>query len=223
MCPHCRQNAPIVYRGAMSYCTACGKPRIPLTGTGVNTAGQPAKVGGSVASVLGWITMGIGVVVALIVGALFQAIFPAGVIGWVLGVVIALFTGMLGLALVYGGKSLRKSGTEKERFTQEQAVFALAQNRGGMLSAMDVSQALNMPLVAADTLMTTFAKEDPDRVRLEVDENGSIYYLFPQIAALPQGPRVAPGPGVRVASEPPQAQVEEAWDDEEKRGRKASP
>jgi len=221
MCPHCRQNAPIVYRGAMAYCTACGKPRLPLTGSGVNIAGQPAKVGGSVASILGWVTLAAGIIAALIVGALFQAIFPAGIVGYVLGVVISLFSLGIGLSLVYGGKSLRKSGTEKERFTREQAIFALAQNRGGMLSAMDVSQALNLPLPAADALMTAYAKEDPERVRLEVDDSGGIYYLFPQIAPLTTGPRVA-SPGVRVAEAPQPGEAYEEMSEEEKRKPKVS-
>jgi len=200
MCPHCRQTAPIVYRGAMAYCAACGRARLPLTGSGVNTAGQPSKVGGSVASVLGWITLATGLTIALLTGALFQAILPAGIVGYLLGGIISIFSIIIGLMLVYGGKSLRKSGTEKERFTREQAIFALAKNRGGMLSAMDVSQALNLPLPTADALMTTFAKEDPDRVRLEVDDSGGIYFVFPQLAAPPVAGAPVALPGVRVAS-----------------------
>ncbi|WP_394822643.1 hypothetical protein [Pendulispora albinea] len=221
MCPHCRQNAPIVYRGAMAYCTACGKPRIPLTGSGVNTAGRPHKVGGSVARGLGWVTLAVGLTLALSLGALFQAIFPAGVFGYLLGAIIALFSTGIGFSLLKGGKSLQKSGVEKERFTREQAIFALARNRGGMLSAMDVSQALNLPLPAADELLTTFAKEDPERVRLELDDSGGIYYLFPQIALTP-GPRVA-GPGVRVA-EPAAANVisEEPAEEDERAKAKRS-
>ena len=216
MCPHCRQNAPIVYRGAMAYCTACGRPRVPLTGEGLNLAGQPAKVGGSVARVFGWIVLAMGLITALLTGALFQAIFPAGVFGYILGTLIGAVSVLFGWLLLSGGKSLHKSGTEKERFTREQAIFALARNRGGMLSTMDVSQALNLPLPAADALMTTYAKEDPDRVRLEVDDAGSIYYVFPEIALPPPAGsvRVEAG-GVRVAEPPAAVPTEEPIETEE--------
>ena len=52
MCPRCRQNAPIVYRGVNAFCTACGAPRSVLANTSVNLAGQPSKVGGQVTRVL---------------------------------------------------------------------------------------------------------------------------------------------------------------------------
>ena len=51
MCPHCRQNAPIVYRGVLAYCTACGAPRPPFSAKSIDLAGQPSKIGGAVARV----------------------------------------------------------------------------------------------------------------------------------------------------------------------------
>lgn len=199
MCPHCRQNAPVIYRGVLSYCTACGRPRVPLTGTALHMAGQPSKVGGSVARAFGWLVLFGGLAFALLIGALFQAIFPAAVVGFVLGGILGVASIALGLLLLRGGSSLRESGVEKERWTRQQALFALAANRGGMLTALDVSQALGLPHGEADAFMTRLAKEDPEHVRLEVDENGTLFYLFPRHA--PAGARVA-GPGVRVGDEP---------------------
>ena len=198
VCPHCGKDAPLVYRGVMAACSACGRPRLPLTAAAVNLAGQPSKVTGSVANVFGWIVLGVGLVVALLLGALFQAIFPAGFFGWVLGFVIAAVAAALGLMLVYGGKSLHKSGAEKERETVERALLALAQNRGGVLSALDVAQALAMSPARADSLLTGLAKSDPDRVRLEVDDAGAITYVFPQ--ALPPAPHVRVGAAAPGAS-----------------------
>jgi hypothetical protein len=216
MCPHCRQDAPLVYRGVASYCAACGRPRMPLSGTALQMAGQPSKVGGSVARVVGWIILAVGLLVALLLGALFQAILPAGIFGYLLGGVIGTISVAIGLMFVYGGKSLHASGTQKERSTRQQALFALAQNRGGMLTAVDVAQALSVTPVEADTFMTQLAKEDPDRVRLEVDENGSIFYLFPHHAGA--GLRVGPGP-VRVGA-PPAPVEEEAYQEAQKVNRR---
>jgi hypothetical protein len=190
MCPYCRKNAPIVYRGVVAYCTACGQPRAPLTDRSVNMAGQPSKVGGTVANVFGWLVIGGGLITALLVGALFQAILPAGIFGWILGAVIALGSLGVGGSFVYGGKTLKQSGATVERDTRERAIFALAQNRGGVLTAFDVSAALGISAEEADAILTEYAKTDSDRVRLEVDDAGAITFVFPQHGWM--GPRVAP-------------------------------
>lgn len=195
-----------MYRGMMAYCTACGRPRAPFATTAVNLAGQPSKVGGSVARILGWIVLACGLLVALMIGALLQAIFPAGVAGFVIGGVIAMVATILGTVLVRGGKTLHTSGDEKERSTRAQAVFALAANRGGVLSALDVAQALSLPFPVADNLLTRLAKEDGDRVKLEVDDNGAITYVFPH--ALPPAPLAPNAPHARVAIHEPREVVE---------------
>ena len=59
-CPHCHQNAPIVYRGVFAFCSACDKPRAPFSGKALHFAGQPAKVGGSVSRVVGYLVLVFG-------------------------------------------------------------------------------------------------------------------------------------------------------------------
>ena len=81
MCPHCGQNAPLVYKGVSAFCSACGEPRIPFTANAVNLKGKPAKIGGALAAVAGWVILFGTLVAALIVGAIFQAIFPAAFLG----------------------------------------------------------------------------------------------------------------------------------------------
>ncbi len=83
-------------RGIDAYCTACGAKRIPFASPPVNLAGQPSQVGGTIARVFGWFVLGGGLLAAVLVGALFQAIFPAGVLGWVLGSTIGLVAATLG-------------------------------------------------------------------------------------------------------------------------------
>ena len=185
MCPHCRQNAPIVYRGVVAYCTACGKLRAPLAGPAVNLAGQPSQIGGSVAKILGWLVLGVGVTVAVLLTALFQAILPAGIIGWLLGAVIMLVSLAVGSSLVIGGRRLKNTGTVTEKSTKHRAIYALAAHRGGVLNAVDVSRAAGLSVSEADALLTALAKEESDSVKLEVDDNGGIYYVFPEFDARP--------------------------------------
>lgn len=66
ICPHCKQDAPTIVRGLRAYCTACDAPRSMLSDTPINVAGQPSKVGGGVASVLGWFILLGGLLTALV-------------------------------------------------------------------------------------------------------------------------------------------------------------
>ncbi len=167
-----------MYRGVMAYCTACGAPRPPLTGASVNLAGRPAKIGGAVANALGWAVLIGGLSIALMVGLLFQAIFPAGFVGVALGVPIALAALVVGVVLVRSGKRLRGSGESAEKSTRTGAILALAAHRGGALTALDAAQALGISAAEADALLTSLAKERMDQVSVEIDANGGLYYRF---------------------------------------------
>jgi hypothetical protein len=57
-------------------------------------------------------------------------------------------------------------------------VHALAANRGGSLTSLDVAQALGIPFEEADALLTSMAKEQMDHVSVEIDANGGLYYRF---------------------------------------------
>jgi hypothetical protein len=178
MCPKCRRDAPLVYRGVMAYCAACGAPRLPLSGASVAHAGKSSKLGGTVARVAGWTVLGAGLSLALLLGAVAHALFPAGFVGLALGVPIAAIALVIGLVLLRSGKSLRGTGESLERATRAQAVHALAANRGGSLTSLDVAQALSIPFEEADALLTSMAKEQMDHVSVEIDPSGGLYYRF---------------------------------------------
>src|SRR3954449_10617588 len=99
ICPRCRQDAPTLVRGVRAYCTACGAPRPLATApTAVNVAGQPSRVGGSVAGVLGKVALLTGLLVALALGGLAKAIFAMGAALWV-GGFVTVITLMVALPL----------------------------------------------------------------------------------------------------------------------------
>lgn len=199
MCPHCGQNAPIVYQGVAAFCSACGKPRPPLIAPSVSFAGKPSKVGGTVAGVVGWIVLAFGLSTALGVGLLLGSLASVGV-GLAFGLPIGIFFSVLATVLLLSGRKLRQSGADKLRETRRQAVFALAANRRGAVTAHDAARALGIPPAEADAFLTDLAKSTPEEVTVEIDDKGGIYYAFPRL--LPLGRQRVEPPRVRVDGSP---------------------
>ena len=129
MCPFCKRDAPIVYRGAVPHCTACGALRLPLSEPAVNLAGKPAKIGGAVASVFGWLALLVGLSSAFGLGLLLYALTTMTV-ALAVALPIAVVTLVVGLLLVGGGRSMARAGADASRVTHEQALLALAAHRG---------------------------------------------------------------------------------------------
>ena len=182
ICPHCKQEAPTVVRGLRAYCTACGAPRSLLGDTPVNVAGQPAKVGGGIAGVLGWITLIFGSLTALALGALLQAIWTASIVGYIFGGFLGTVSLLVGLGLIFGGRKLQQSGNLRSQSAREQAVFALAQRHEGSVTAADLARSLSISEQEADALLTEMAKRPDGRVTLEVDEDGTLRYFVTALA-----------------------------------------
>jgi hypothetical protein len=214
VCPRCRQNAPIVYRGIAAYCTACGAPRMPLTEKSVNLAGQPSQIGGTVARVFGWLVLGGGMFIALTLLAILQAIFPETFVGFAVGGGVGLATIASAWVLLRGGKNLKEGGKGQEKNARVQAIFAMAPMRGGVLRAAEVGAALQISPDAADAVLTDLAKTKSEYVSLEIDDQGGIYYrvdpsgcVRARIEAMPYAKvRVdEPGEVLEPEVEPPRA------------------
>ena len=187
---------------------------MPLANTSVNLAGQPSKVGGTVARVFGWIVLAGGWSLAAALAGLILLLggeWAAAVVGGP----IALIASVAAYALLRSGRELKKSGDDTEAATKNQAIFALANTRNGVLKAWDVAQMLQVTPKEGDDILTKLAKEHPDHVTVDVDDDGNILYRFPAIhwGGLPQMAPNAPmapnavAPHVRVQAPPPQARV----------------
>jgi hypothetical protein len=140
----------------------------------VNLAGKPSKVGGTVASVVGWLVLLVGLSTTLGLGLLLYAIWTVAV-ALAIALPSALVTLVVGLVLLTGGRSLRRSGVEAERATREQALLALAAHRGAVTAA-DAARALGVGVADADAMLTTLAKKEPERIAVDVDEQGAVWY-----------------------------------------------
>ncbi|HEY5241617.1 MAG TPA: hypothetical protein VIJ22_09135 [Polyangiaceae bacterium] len=211
MCPHCGREAPIVYRGVIPYCTACGALRAPLSSPSINHAGKPSKVGGTFASVLGWLVLVCGGSLALAVFLLSLALNAVGV-GLAIAIPVAVVDLVIGIALVRSGRSLSSSGAEAARSTREQALLAVAAHRGSVTAA-DAARALGVGIAEADAMLTALAKRDPERVAVDVDDEGVVWY---RVSAAPGEPlpRIRVGDGVRVGAP---GEVQAAVDDVQER------
>jgi hypothetical protein len=216
MCPFCKRDAPIVYRGAVPHCTACGALRMPLSEPAVNLAGKPAKLGGAVASVFGWLALLVGLSSAFGLGLLLYALTTM-TIALAFALPIALVTLVVGFFLVRGGRSMARAGANTERSTQEQALVALAAHRGAVTAAQ-AANALGVSVAEADALLTELAKRQPDRLTLDIDDQGTVWYRA--LGALPPlDPRIRIADAIRVdgphapPAEPPAAEEADVEDE----------
>lgn len=122
---------------------------------------------------------------------------------------VALVVLAMGIVLLRGGHILRKSAAIAQRATREQALLALAEQRG-RITAGDASRALGIRVPEADALLTELAKLEPDRVSVEVDDRGLVWY---RITPTGEGPRVRVdehedvGGGVQEAADGPRDAV----------------
>lgn len=178
LCPHCHQNAPILYKGVFAFCSACDKPRAPFSGKALAFAGQPSKLGGRLGRVIGALVLIFGSLLAAALVLFFQLLWPAKNIGYALGSPIALASIVVGTLLMVASSRLGRAGAEAERQARVEAVYALAVNRNGMLTAADTARSLQLPPATADALLSELAKTQPEYVSLEFDDQGQPFYLF---------------------------------------------
>lgn len=186
---------------------------MPLAGTSINLAGQPSKVGGTVTRVFGWVVLVVGLLTAFgVLGACGAIVGFASAAPYLLGVPLALVSVIVGYLLLKGGSQLRASGAQAEKNTRMQALLSVANTRGGTLVAADAARALSMPEPDADAYLTRLAKEHPDQVAVDLDEQGTILYRF--LAAFPARSRIDMAPNARVAAQPG-LRVDGAFEDQQ--------
>jgi hypothetical protein len=155
-------------------CTACGALRPPLSSPSVNFAGKPARFGGVVARILGWVVLLVGGSIALGLGLLFAALELPGV-GIAVAAPFAVVSLVLGVLLVWRGTALGRASVLTERATVREALLALAAHRGAVTAA-DAAHALGIGVAEADAILTEVAKSDPEHLAVDVDNEGVVRY-----------------------------------------------
>jgi hypothetical protein len=173
-------------------------------------AGKSKQVGGTVASVAGWLTLLIGFSLELGL-ALLLGLFFSWTVAFVLTLPLALITTVIGVALLRSGRSLRTSGVERERAVRDQAILSMAGHHGP-LTATDAARLLNVGIPEADAMLTELAKRDPDRLSVDIDDQGVVWYRLANPFAIPS-PGAAPTDRIRVDTDADQALAEQAAQD----------
>jgi hypothetical protein len=152
---------------------------MPLAGASVNLAGQTSKVGGTVARVIGWVVLSLGTLLGFGTFAACGAVTSfAAAAPYVLGLPILIVTALVSWGLLKSGKDLSKQGDATEKATRARGIFALANTRGGVLTAMDVARSQDMTLEQADAVLTAIAKENPDHVSVDIADDGTVLFRF---------------------------------------------
>lgn len=205
LCPNCKQDAPIIYRGLNAYCTACGQPRSVLSTGSVTMAGQPAKVGGAVVRTLAYVVLATGTAFSLLAGMLFSLFSSTA--GLTAGLLFGALTLLVSMPMMFGGKKLEKSGADEQNSKRAQAVFALAANRGGVLRPADVAGSLQISLQQADDFLTNLAKTRGDEVDVDVTDHGEVVYKFPRLFVVGGSQWTGATSKVRVDAPAPEARA----------------
>jgi hypothetical protein len=109
---------------------------------------------------------------------LFYFLAPTSAIGYAIGAALAVVSLLVSLALLYGSHRLHRAGSDAQREARQQALYALAANRGGLLAPVDAARSLGLTVSDVEAALSDWAKRDPDHVSLEVDEEGELFYLF---------------------------------------------
>lgn len=225
-CPNCHAIAAVIARRGKTVCAACGKPRtgtVVLGGGGgigsvlpASRTGREASTSAMLGRARGRTQRGFGIF-ALGTGILVAAIAMVLVPG-VLGVGLAVAGGLLGvgagaLSIRAGAKNMEKARTDAARAT-EIAVYELAEEQGGRLTASVAATGLRITVDAADDLLTSLVG-DGSRIDVDVDDEGVVRYVFREIAA------AAPRVRVEPVEEAPEEVGEELEEAEEGRRREA--
>jgi hypothetical protein len=166
---------------------------VPLTGEALHLVGQPSRVGSVFARAFGWIVIGAGLSIALGIGAVASLLqWPLVVFG--IAAPVAVVSLIAGGLLLRGGKHLDQQGAAAEKSARSRAVLALAAQRGGTLTAQDVSASLNVTPEVAEEILQSLAKEQYETIAVDVDPNGALVYRLVEPSRLRVDPELARSP-----------------------------
>lgn len=164
--------------GLESRCAACGAARFLLAAPNVSLAGQPSRLGGVAATIVGLFVLVMGLSLSAAVFFLLQSIWPESVVGWAFSLPMAAGSAFFGTLLLLGGRSLRRSGVARREQVQLEAVRAMVEHRKGPINALEAAKALDLPEAEVDALLMRLARERSTDVTVDVDQQGHVVYDF---------------------------------------------
>lgn len=133
------------------------------------------------ASIAGGLVLLVGCAIALGISLVFAAFHLVG-LGLALASPFAVVSLVLGIVLVWRGSLLRRAGARTEQTTHEQALLELVAHRGA-ITATDAAVALGLGVAEADEKITALAKSQPERIAVDVDDDGIVRYRIARWAS----------------------------------------
>jgi hypothetical protein len=130
------------------------------------------------AAVVGWIVLVLGTATAAALALLIQSLWPGSLVGWAIGLLIAVASLLFGVLLILAGRKLERHGVERQLGVKLEAVRALLSHRGGLATPKETASALAISESEADALLTELARESASDVRIDVDDDGQLRYDF---------------------------------------------
>jgi hypothetical protein len=140
-------------------------------------------IAGRTKALVGGVTRGVGISVGLggltlaaLVGSFFQWLMPAGIVGYVLAVPMALVAVAFSAFLLRAGDDLRTSGGAQEFDECEAVLEKAALARGGSLTVDEAAKILSVGRSEADQWLTRLVKERSDTWSLDIDPAGNLLF-----------------------------------------------
>ena len=144
----------------------------------MSLTGQPARFGGSAATLFGIAVLVLGSALSIGVLLLLQSIAPTTVLGWAIGLPMLVASVFFGVLLLIAGNRLKKHGSARARAVRFDALRALIAHKKRPVTPHEVARSLNLSDADADALLTEFVREYPTPVTLDVGDDGQLRYDF---------------------------------------------
>jgi hypothetical protein len=146
-----------------------------MSAPSVNLAGLPSKAGGTFAAALGGLVLVVGLSLALSAGLLLWAVFHITAVALALALPMAFVALGVGVTLLLLSRYLGRRGALARREAHEQALIAWAAQRGSC-TAQEAGRAIGIAAAEADRILTDVAKREPERLALDVGDDGQVRY-----------------------------------------------
>jgi hypothetical protein len=168
-------------------------PKTPLV-----LAGEPQRLGGVLASGLGWFFLLSGASIsAFLTWVSYYLLHTAELARWV-ALPILVLTALAGGGSLMAGRRLKKRGLQSKREAQVSTLRVGASARGGALTVKEAAQLLRVPEAQADALLTELAIQE--KVQQELTDQGGLVYRFERLRVAPMPVR-APSVGASQAGD----------------------
>lgn len=143
------------------------------------------KRGGQAVGGLGGVLLWGGLLTAALAAIALQWLIPAGIVGYLVGFVIAALTVPLGLFFRYAAGKLTAEGAARERQATLETIGQLAEANGGAgVTPAELARLGGVSEEKADAILTQLAETGD--LRLEVSDDGDLLY-YPKVLRLRAG------------------------------------